>query len=207
MHFFSHLKSADFETFCDWSTSWWRNNLDTPWCNNLVFNNFDDVITLWRDVKIVTLQGHVLFTAFGKLMFEYLFLYEVNQWFLNGIAQKFWKIMGFQIMINSHDVQLVNCLGNYTPDHILAEKKLNVVFSACGGYRSTGAPWSLCSPCIVRLGLATSGEWPTRHRIAPADGFHVPCIRAWNMWWGVHTKFWLIVVLTHISCTLHTGHD
>ena len=24
-------------------------------------------------------------------------------------AQKFWKIMGFQKMINSHDVQLVNC--------------------------------------------------------------------------------------------------
>ena len=108
MHFFSHLKSADFETFCDWSTSSWRNNLDTPWCNNLVCNNLDDVITLWCGVKIVTPQGHILFTAFGKLMFEYIFWYEVNQWFLNDIAQKFWKILGFQNMINSHDVQLVN---------------------------------------------------------------------------------------------------
>ena len=106
---FSHLKSVDFETFCDWSTSSWRNNLDTPWCNNLVCNNLDDVITLWCDVKIVTPQGHVLFTAFGKLMFEYIFWYEGNQWFLNDIAQKFWKIMGFQNMINSHDMQLVNC--------------------------------------------------------------------------------------------------
>ena len=43
-------------------------------------------------------------------MFEYIFLYEVNQCFLNDIAQKFWKIMGFQKTINSHDVQLVNCL-------------------------------------------------------------------------------------------------
>ena len=42
-------------------------------------------------------------------MFEYIFCYEVNQWFLNDIAQKLWKIMGFQNMINSHDVQLVNC--------------------------------------------------------------------------------------------------
>ena len=33
---FSHLKSADFETVCDWSTSPWRNNLDIPWCFNLV---------------------------------------------------------------------------------------------------------------------------------------------------------------------------
>ena len=107
--FFSHLKSADFETFCDWSTSPWRNNLDAPRCNNLVCNNLDDVITLWCDVEIVTPQGHVLFTAFGKLMFEYIFSYEVNQWFLNDIAQKFWKIMHFQKMINSHDVQLVNC--------------------------------------------------------------------------------------------------
>ena len=43
-------------------------------------------------------------------MFEYIFSYEVNQWFLNDIAQKFWKIMGFQKKkkINSHDVQLVN---------------------------------------------------------------------------------------------------
>ena len=106
--FFSHLKSADFETFCDWSTSSWRNNLDTPWCNSLVCNNLDDVITLWSDVKNVTPHGHVLFTALGKLMFEYIFWYEVNQWFLNDIAQKFWKIMGFQNMINSHDVQLVN---------------------------------------------------------------------------------------------------
>ena len=106
--FFSHLKSADFETFCDWSTSSWRNNFYTPWCNNLFCNSLDDVITLWRDVKIVTPQGHVLLTAFGKLMFEYIFWYEVNQWFLNDIAQKFWKIMGFQNMINSHDVQLVN---------------------------------------------------------------------------------------------------
>ena len=110
---FSHLKSADFETFCDWSTSSWRNNLDTPWCNNLVCNNLDDVITLWRDVKIVTPQGHVLLTTFGKLVFEYIFWYEVNQWFLNDIAQKFWKIMGFQNMINSHDVQLVNYLAIY----------------------------------------------------------------------------------------------
>ena len=108
--FFSHLKSADFKTFCDWSTSPWRNNLDTPWCNNLVCNNLDDVITLWCHVKMVTPQGHVLFTAFGKLMFEYIFWYQVIQWFLNDIAQKFWKIMGFQKMINSHDVQLVNCL-------------------------------------------------------------------------------------------------
>ena len=43
-------------------------------------------------------------------MFEYIFRYEVSQWFLNDIAQKFWKIMGFQNMINSHDVQLVNYL-------------------------------------------------------------------------------------------------
>ena len=43
-------------------------------------------------------------------MFEYIFWYEVNQWFLNDIAQKFWKILGFQKMINSHDVQLVNSL-------------------------------------------------------------------------------------------------
>ena len=71
--FFSHLKSADFETVCDWSTSSWRNNLDTSWCNNLVCNDLDDVITLWCDVKIVTPQGHVLFTAFGKLMFEYIY--------------------------------------------------------------------------------------------------------------------------------------
>ena len=105
---FSHLKPADFETVCDWSTSSWRNNLDTPWCNNLVCNDLDDVITLRCDVKIVTPQGHVLFTAFGKLMFEYIFWYEVNEWFLNDIAQKIWKIMGFQKMINSHDVQLVN---------------------------------------------------------------------------------------------------
>ena len=41
-------------------------------------------------------------------MFEYIFWYEVKQWFLNDIAQKFWKIMDFQKMINSHDVQLVN---------------------------------------------------------------------------------------------------
>ena len=27
---------------------------------------------------------------------------------LNDIAQKFWKILGFQKMINFHDVQLVN---------------------------------------------------------------------------------------------------
>ena len=27
---FSHLKSADFETVCDWSISPWRNNLDIP---------------------------------------------------------------------------------------------------------------------------------------------------------------------------------
>ena len=106
--FFPHLKSADFETVCDWSTSSWRNNLDTPWCNNLVCNDLDDVITLWCDVKIVTPQGYVLFTAFGKLMFEYIFWYQVNEWFLNDIAQKFWKIMAFQKMINSHDVQLVN---------------------------------------------------------------------------------------------------
>ena len=39
----------------------------------LVCNDLDDVITLWCDVKIVTPQGHVLFTAFGKLMFEYIF--------------------------------------------------------------------------------------------------------------------------------------
>ena len=77
----SRVKSADFETFCDWSTSSWRNNLDTPWCNNLVCNNLDDVITLWCDVKIVTPQGHVLFTAFGKLMFEYIFWYEVKMVF------------------------------------------------------------------------------------------------------------------------------
>ena len=37
-YIFSHLKSADFETVCDWSTSPWRNNLDIPWCNNLVMN-------------------------------------------------------------------------------------------------------------------------------------------------------------------------
>ena len=30
--------------------------------------------------------------------------------FLNDITQKFWKIMGFQKMINSHDVQLVNSM-------------------------------------------------------------------------------------------------
>ena len=77
---FLHLKSADFETSCDWPTSSWRNNLDTPWCNNLVCNDLDDVITLWCDVKIVTPQRHVLFTGFGKLMFEYIFWYEVNQW-------------------------------------------------------------------------------------------------------------------------------
>ena len=106
--FLSHLKSADFEKVCDWSTSSWRNNLGIPWCNNLVPNDLDDVITLWCDVKIVTPQGHVLFTAFGKLMFEYIFWYEVNQWFLNDIAQKFWKILSFQKMINFHDVQLVN---------------------------------------------------------------------------------------------------
>ena len=41
-------------------------------------------------------------------MFEYIFWYEVNQWFLNDVAQNFWKILGFQKMINSHDVQLVN---------------------------------------------------------------------------------------------------
>ena len=41
-------------------------------------------------------------------MFDYIFWYEVNEWFLNDIAQKFWKIKGFQKMINSHDVQLVN---------------------------------------------------------------------------------------------------
>ena len=33
---FSHLKSADFETVCDWSMSLWRNNLDISWCDNLV---------------------------------------------------------------------------------------------------------------------------------------------------------------------------
>ena len=108
--FFSHLKSADSETCCDWSTSSWRNNLNTPWYNNLVYNSLDDVITLWRDVKIVTPQGNVLFTAFWKLMFEYIFWYEVSQWFLNDIAQKFWKMMDFQNIINSHDVQLVNRL-------------------------------------------------------------------------------------------------
>ena len=43
-------------------------------------------------------------------MFEYIFWYEVNEWFLNDIAKKFWKIMGFQKMINSHDVQLGNSL-------------------------------------------------------------------------------------------------
>ena len=42
-------------------------------------------------------------------IYIYIYWYEVNQWFLNDIAQKFWKIMGFQNMINSHDVQLVNC--------------------------------------------------------------------------------------------------
>ena len=99
--FVSHLKSADFETVCDWSISPWRNNLDIPWFNNLV-------ITLWCDVITVTPQGHVLFTVFGKLMFEYIFWYEVNQWFLNNIAQKFGKILGFQKMINSYDVQLVH---------------------------------------------------------------------------------------------------
>ena len=31
-----------------------------------------------------------------------------SKWFLNDMAQKFWKIKGFQNMINSHDVQLVN---------------------------------------------------------------------------------------------------
>ena len=41
-------------------------------------------------------------------MFEYIFWYEVNQWFLNDIAQKIWKIMGFQNIINSNDVQPVN---------------------------------------------------------------------------------------------------
>ena len=30
-------------------------------------------------------------------------------------AQKFWKIMGFQKMINSHDVQLVNSNENFIP--------------------------------------------------------------------------------------------
>ena len=75
---------------------WSRFRRPTPGCNNLVCNDLDDVITLWCDVKIVTPQGHALFTAFGKLMFEYIFWYEVNEWFLNDIAQKFWKIMGFQ---------------------------------------------------------------------------------------------------------------
>ena len=94
--FFSQQKSADFKKVCDWSTSSWRNNLGIPWCNNLVPNDLDDVITLWCDVQIVTPQEHVLFTAFGKLMFEYILWYEVNKWFLNDIAQKFWKNMGFQ---------------------------------------------------------------------------------------------------------------
>ena len=35
-------------------------------------------------------------------MFKYIFWYEVNQWFLNDIAQKIWKILGFPKMINSH---------------------------------------------------------------------------------------------------------
>ena len=45
-------------------------------------------------------EGHILLIS------------EVNQWFLNDIAQKFWNIMKLiQNMINSHDVQLVNWYG------------------------------------------------------------------------------------------------
>ena len=33
-YIFSHLKSADFETVCDWSISPWRNILAIPWCNH-----------------------------------------------------------------------------------------------------------------------------------------------------------------------------
>ena len=49
---FFHLKSADFETVCNWSTSSWRNNLGIPWCNNIVPNNLDDVITLFKNKEI-----------------------------------------------------------------------------------------------------------------------------------------------------------
>ena len=108
---FSHLKSVDFETVCDWSTSSWRNNLDTPWCNNLVCNDLDDVITLWRDVKIVTPQGHVLFTAFGKLMFEYIFWYEVNQWFLND-SPEILENYG----LSKHDKFSRRATGQFRPD-------------------------------------------------------------------------------------------
>ena len=45
---------------------------------------------------------------FEYMLNEYIWIYEVNQWFLSDIAQKFWKILSFQKLINSYDVQLVN---------------------------------------------------------------------------------------------------
>ena len=157
--FYSHLKSADFETFCDWSTSSWRNNLDTPWCNNLVCNNLDDVVTLWCDVKIVTPQGHVLFTAFGKLMFEHIFWYEVNQWFLNDIVQKFWKIMGFQNMINSHDVQLVNCKSFYYTKQFSLPCHVSAAHSRCPKYPPAAATHSSARRRVCQTSLSFFRIW------------------------------------------------
>ena len=93
--FFSHLKSADFETFCDWSTSSWRNNLDTPWCNNFVCNNLDDVITLWCDVKIVTPQGHVLpiYRFWETDVWIYILIWSqsmVFKWHSPEILENYW---------------------------------------------------------------------------------------------------------------------
>ena len=53
---------------------------------------------------------------------------------LNDIAQKFWKIMGFQKMINSHDVQLVNCFCGSQAGRalkILCILTLHAVFCKC----------------------------------------------------------------------------
>ena len=163
--FLSHLKSADFETVCDWSTSPWRNNLDIPWCNNLANKILDDVINLWCGVKIVTPQGHVLFTAFGKPMFEYIFLYEVNQWFLNDIAEKFWKIMSFQKMINSHGVQLVNYFN--TPTFILNLQKFGsnlLSWMPCNmildNFRRRNTCWRNCLHDCVYTIPSVIVKWP-----------------------------------------------
>ena len=67
--------------------------LDIPWCNNLVPNNLDDVITLWCDVKIVTPQGHVLFTAFGNPVFELIWSQSmVFKWHSPEILENSWLL-------------------------------------------------------------------------------------------------------------------
>ena len=79
-------------------------------------------------------------------MFYLPLLGNFNQWLLNDIAQKFWKIMGFQNMINSHDVQLVNWMFNTPAKYHFHTKKDFLKITAQSWERFSGPPgiYSAC---------------------------------------------------------------